>query len=647
MPAGAAPSLNGDLQFSKDGRRLFFGTAPAPTPVPSQTPIPLAVDLWSYRDSRLQSEQKHAAADDRKRTYRAVVDIASGRFAQLGAPELATIETNDNPAFALGSDLRPYEIERSWTGDDAADISAVALATGARRPLARKAVEVSLSPGGAFTLLWDRSRRHWIAVRMRDCRRTVLAAHAGVNFFDETDDHPAPPPPYGLGPWLAGDRGVIVYDRYDPWLVDPTTGSAVNLTHGFGRGTQTVYSVLDTDPDGEPLPARSPFLLSLRDQHRYASGFARVAADGGVPRTLLRVDKTVGNRAALDAPLHEQIDTPLQARNADRLVFTEESFREFRDWWATDRSFAHPRRVTDANPQLHTLRWGHEALISYRSAAGVPLRAVLLTPDGFNPHKRYPTLVYFYEKWSDQFHTFYAPVPRYPTIARYVSHGYVVVLPDIVYRAGHPGESALDCLLAAVDAVTARGIADPHRIGITGHSWSGYQVNYVLTRTNRFRAAEAGAAVANMTSAYGGIRLESGYVRESQYERGQSRIGATPWDRPDLYLENSGLFHVRNVHTPYLTMHNDADTAVPFEQGVEFITAMRRLGKPAYMFVFNGKEHNLRDTPADRDALLFWTVHFDEWFDYWLTGAPRPAWFDGVDYLHRGQRNVRPLFGEP
>lgn len=644
VPPGTTPNTNATPAFSKDGQRLFFGTAAAPTPVPSGTPVPTAVDLWSYRDLRLQSVQMHAAADDRKQTYRAVYDIGRRTFAQLGSPQLNRIETNNNPLVALGYDERPYAIADSWRGDGAADMYAVSLADGSRRLLARGAVETSLSPGGTYALCWDRASRHWLSIRTGDGKRTILAPHANVTFYDETDDHPAPPPAYGIGGWIAGDRAVIVYDRYDLWLVDPRSGDATNLTHGAGRAARTTYSALETDPERDAFPADEPLLLALSDQRTYASGYARVALSGATPHTLLRVDKLVNGVPG--AGLHDRIAPPLRARNASRVVFTQESFRQFRDLWSSDAAFTAPQRVTDANPQLDDYLWGTEELIAYSTPHGIPLRGVLLTPDHFNPRHKYPMLVYFYEKYSDQFHTFYAPVPRYPTIARYVSNGYVVLLPDVTYSVGHPGRSALECILAGVDAVAARGFIDPRRIGIAGHSWAGYQINYMLTQTNRFRAAEAGAAVSNMTSAYGGIRLESGVVRQFQYERGQSRIGATPWDRPDLYLENSGLFGVRNVHTPYLTMHNDADTAVPFEQGVEFITAMRRLGKLAYMFVFNGKEHNLRDTPADRDDLTFWAVHFDEWFDYWLKDAPRPAWFDGVDYLHRGERDVRPLFGE-
>jgi dipeptidyl aminopeptidase/acylaminoacyl peptidase len=255
-------------------------------------------------------------------------------------------------------------------------------------------------------------------------------------------------------------------------------------------------------------------------------------------------------------------------------------------------------------------------------------------------------LVYLYERFSDDLHVmpFTLPGPfTSPNLLRYVSNGYVVLVPDIAYRTGHPGKSALDCVLPAIDEVVRRGYVDDKRIGVAGHSWGAYQIAYMITKTDRFRAAEAGAAVDDMISAYGGIREGEGLVREFQYEVSQSRIGATPWDRTDLYLENSPLFGIKNIRTPYLTIANDADDAVPWQQGIEFNTALRRLGKEAYMFEFDGELHNLRG----REQQKFWTVHLDEFFDHFLKGAPEPAWMKGENpFITRGTRNVRSLFGE-
>jgi dipeptidyl aminopeptidase/acylaminoacyl peptidase len=144
-----------------------------------------------------------------------------------------------------------------------------------------------------------------------------------------------------------------------------------------------------------------------------------------------------------------------------------------------------------------------------------------------------------------------------------------------------------------------------------------------------------------MTSAYGGIRWGTGMSRAFQYEKTQSRIGAPLWGRALQFIENSPLFWVERVQTPYLTIHNDEDDAVPWYQGIEFFSALRRLGKEAYMFNFNGEKHGLRE----RENQKYWTVYLDEFFDHFLLGKPEPEWMTkGVPYLERGKRDVDALF---
>jgi dienelactone hydrolase len=602
------------------------------------------VDIWSWNDSVLQSQQRHDADQDRKRTNPAMYDLATHRFLQLGSKAMPDVERNDNPSYALGLDDRAYRKATSWLEEDYADVYAIDLKNGTRKLLARRASEgAALSPGGHYALVWDEPLQHWIAYDTSSGKRVVLGAHAKTRFALEDDDHPEPPQPYGDGGWLSGDRGVLLYDRYDVWLANPRTGAVKDITAGAGRRTHTVFSPVQPDRDADAFDPKQPILLSLIDEETLASGYARIPSAGGTPRTLLRADEIVnGIRQPFAGGLHDLGFAPIAARKAPVYAFTRQTFR-YKELWTSDASFGHLQQVSNLHPQQAQYRWGSERLIHYRAKDGTPLRAVLLVPDGLKRNAHAPMLVYFYETYSNLFHAYQAPAPgTSPNLTRYVSNGYVVLMPDVRYRIGHPGRSAVNCILPAVDAAIKTGYVNPKRVGIAGHSWAAYQINYLITQTHRFRAVEAGAAVDDMISAYGGIRLESGVVREGQYEHGQSRIGATPWDRPDLYIENSGLFHIKNITTPYLTVHNDGDTAVPQFQGVEFITAMRRLGKVAYMFSFDGEQHGI----TKRENQKYWTVHLDEWFDYWLKGAKRPSWFDGVPFLQRGERNVDALFGE-
>ena len=246
--------------------------------------------------------------------------------------------------------------------------------------------------------------------------------------------------------------------------------------------------------------------------------------------------------------------------------------------------------------------WGRSELIRFKNDDGVALSAALYKPENFDPKKKYPMLVYIYEPLSQNVNNFVEPRPSHNiNFAYYVSNGYLILTPDIVYTIGSPGPSALKCVLPAVQAVVDRGFVDENAIGIQGHSWGGYQTAYMITQTHRFRAAEAGAPVGNMTSAYSGIRWGSGLPRQFQYEQSQSRIARPLYEAPQKFIENSPIFHIQGVKTPLLILHDDNDDAVPWYQGIELFLALRRNGKEAYLFNYNGEFHGLRRRHDQKD----------------------------------------------
>ena len=245
-------------------------------------------------------------------------------------------------------------------------------------------------------------------------------------------------------------------------------------------------------------------------------------------------------------------------------------------------------------------------------------------------------MVYFYERSSDGLHQHFSPGPSRSSINRalYVSRGYLLFVPDIPYKIGWPGESAMNAVMPGVLSLVDEGFVDRGRIGVQGHSWGGYQISYMITRTNLFAAAEAGAPVSNMTSAYGGIRWASGMSRMFQYERTQSRIGGTLWDAQHRYIENSPLFQADKVETPLLMMHNDEDGAVPWYQGIEYFVALRRLQKPVWMLNYNGEGHGLGQRQNQKD----WAVRMQQFFDHYLMDAPAPVWMEeGVPATMKGR----------
>jgi dienelactone hydrolase len=632
LPKGFAVSENGQLSFTRDGTRLLMGTAPIAAPEVTDGPEPVKVDLWHFQDPLLQPMQKVRADQERRRSYRGLVHLSSRKFVQLADVDMPAVEfSSENAAIALGTSDVPYRRLTSWdTGYS--DVFTVNLDTGARQKILEKlGTDASLSPNGRYVIFFDDEQNAWFTQRVGETRRVNLTGSLSVKFEDELHDSPGEPRAYGVAGWTPDDRSVLLYDRFDIWEIRPDGTGARMITQGAGRRDGVVFRYQRLDPDLRAIPATEPILLDAVDDRTKASGFYRVSlAANAPPAKLMMVDKSVGN--------------PIKAKKADVVAFTMSRFEEFPNVWTTDLSFANPRKVTDANPQQQQFNWGRSELIEYVNADGKTLKAVLTKPEDFDPTKKYPLMVYIYEELSSGLHRYRAPSPGTSVnVTRYVSNGYIVLEPDIVYDNGYPGQSAEKCVIPAVHKVLSMGYVDPARVGIQGHSWGGYQITYLITRTNIFRAVEAGASVVNMVSAYGGIRWGTGMSRAFQYEKTQSRIGGPPWQYPLQFIENSPIFWVEKVNTPYLTIHNDEDDAVPWYQGIEWINAMRRLGKEAYMFTYNGEKHGLRD----RENQKHWTVHMAEFFDHHLKGAPKPEWMEkGVPFLERGKRDLSPFYGK-
>ncbi|HXS00257.1 MAG TPA: prolyl oligopeptidase family serine peptidase [Pyrinomonadaceae bacterium] len=616
-------SERANLSFSLDGSHLFLGTAPPPEPeknpdeeIPADEKV--LVDLWHWKDDYVQPIQRIRAEQDRNRSYRAVYDLQTKKFVQLADETMETISPSNDGSYAIGADNRKYRTISDYD-PGFTDYYLVNTADGSRKPLLTKQrSNVSLSPNAKYAIYFD--GKDWYSYSVADGSTANLTKNISANFYNEENDTPSTPGSYGIAGWTKDDADVLLYDRYDIWQVSPDGNSAKNLTDGIGRKESTALRYVRLDPRERWIDPDKPMLLSAENQETHDSGFYRDKVNSTAPpQKLLMAAKDFNN--------------PAKAKDADVMIMTASRFDQFPDIWVTNSSFRELKRVSNGDAQRAAFNWGTGELVSFKNTDGVPLKGLLLKPDNFDPKKKYPMIVYIYEKLSQGLHTFRNPAPGTsinPTY--YVSNGYLVFMPDIVYTIGYPGPSALKCVLPGVQAVVDRGYVNEKAIGIQGHSWGGYQIAYMVTQTNRFRAAAPGALVANMTSAYSGIRWGTGLPRQFQYERSQSRIGGSLWDYPLRYLDNSPIFRADRVETPLLMIHNDEDDAVPWYQGIEYFLALRRLGKEAYMFTYNGEKHGLRKRINQKD----YTRRLQEFFDHFLKGAPAPEWMEkGIPYLQR------------
>jgi dipeptidyl aminopeptidase/acylaminoacyl peptidase len=543
-----------NLSFSLDGSRLFLGASPPPEPeknadenIPADEKV--LVDLWHWKDDYIQPIQKVRAEQERQRSYRAAYDVKARKFVQLADEKLETLTPSTDGRLAIGSDNRAYRVTNDYD-PGMTDFYVVNAEDGSRKPVAQKQrFNVSLSPNGKYAIYFD--GKDWNAYSVATGAKINLTKSLGVNFFNEDNDTPELPNAYGVAGWTKDDASVLIYDRFDVWQVSPDGSGARNLTDGVGHQSKIQFRYVRLDPKERSIDPAKPLLLHAENEETRDSGFYRDRIGGGLPEKLIMGAKDYNN--------------PTKAKDADVLMFTASRFDEYPDVWITDSNFKSPKKISNGDAQRAQFNWGTAELVNFKNTDGVALKGLLLKPDDFDPKKKYPMIVYIYERLSQGLHQFRNPGPGTsinPTY--YVSNGYLIFMPDIVYKTGYPGRDALQCVLPAVQTVVDRGFVDENNIGIQGHSWGGYQIAYMVTQTNRFKAAEAGAAVVNMTSAYSGIRWGTGLPRQFQYEHSQSRIGGSLWEYPMRYLENSPLFHVDKIQTPLLLINNDEDDAVPW-----------------------------------------------------------------------------------
>lgn len=621
-------SKNGTLRFSDSGNRLFLGTAPI-LPLPDTTQLEEdkpKLDIWVWNEERLHTEQLKNLKKDLKKSYLAVFDFSTQRALQIETPDFTEITTtrDGDGETALAWSNRPYAIRSMWEGYPLInDFYLINLNTGETRRI-KKAVRATprLSPAGKFIYWYNAKDTTWHSYQIATGKEFILSEAGTIQAADELNDVPNFPDPYGSAGWLENDEALLVYDRYDMWQLSPIAAQPpINLTSN-GRATKISYRLIRFNPEpGKSISPKEKLLLFGHNEiSREDAYYDFKLASSDEPRPLLK--------GAF------KLNTPIKAKNGKTLVFTKENFNTYPNLWASTLTFQSFRQISDAAPQQKEFNWGTAELISWTSLDGLKLEGMLFKPENFDPNKKYPLIVNFYEKSSQRLLSYRIPEPHRSTIDYhyYTSNGYVIFNPDVYYKEGYPGESAFNCVMPGINKVLELGFVDKERIAAQGHSWGGYQVAYLATRTNLFAAIESGAPVVNMFSAYGGIRWGSGKNRSFQYEHTQSRIGKSIWEAPLRYLENSPLFTLDKIQTPILIMHNDDDGAVPWYQGIEFFIGMRRLGKPCWLLNYNDADH----WPMRMADRYDFQIRLAQFFDHYLKDAPMPVWMKkGIPATHK------------
>lgn len=638
MKLGMTVSGYGKVEFSKSGKRLFFGTEEIPsiedTSVAEIDKVKL--DIWHYKDDYLQTFQLDRLKYDSLKSFLAVYLFENNTVHQLASEKIPIVyQTNegDGETFVGISDFGK-RIESQWTGTTKKDIYAINVNEGSatliKNDLSGNINSSYVSPTGKYIMWYENQAKDyfiWDGVAIKNITEKIL-----VPVYDEEHDTPSDPSPYGVMGWEEGDVVVYIYDRYDIWKIDlAKNAEPINITDQRKEKVQVRYA--RTDPEKKFFKSDDFVALRIFNEDYKMSGY-----------NLYRFGTEFKKNNRLVAPAY--VSGLIKAKDDASFVYSSESYQlspnlkyakiNIDSAFTIANHLQNGRMISAINPQQKDYNWGTAELFKWKAYNGKMSEGIIYKPEDFDPKKKYPMICYFYETLSDGLFRYVppAPTPSRLNISFFVSRGYVVFAPDIHYSKGNPGKDAYNYVLSGARAVVKKGFVDSTRIGIQGQSWGGYQVAYLITATNFFKAAWAGAPVANMTSAYGGIRWESGVNRQFQYERTQSRIGATLWEKPELYIDNSPLFRLPKVKTPLVIMSNDKDGAVPWYQGIELFTAMRRLNKPVWLLNYNGEAHNLVERKNRKDI----SIREQQYFD-WLLKGERPAkWItEGVPAAKKGK----------
>ena len=624
-------TIGGDrkITFSKSGAVISLGVQPI-LPV-KDTSLPefdrVSLDIWHYADPTLQTVQLKNLDAILKSTEALLYRPADNAVTYLGKIKdrdlLKTMEGDGRYTYALIDSN--YVIASQWQGFSQRDLYVIDNNTG-KNKLIQKNIKVSqLSPSydGQSLVYYVEDQKKYKSYNITSGISKNILTDITVPLYDEENDMPDDPNAYGIAKWMQDHKHFLVYDKYDIWLVDAAGNSpSIKLTNG--RQNKITYRFVETDNDRQFLNGDANILLKTFNELDKSEGMVILSL---ATRKLFTLNQL---------PMH--LTTIVAAKKSNDLLVMQEDEKQSPNLYhyTFDTLKQNPMALTQINPQQSNYNWMTSQLVKWKSYTGKTAEGILYLPENFDAKKKYPMIVYFYERNNQSLHNYLppAPTPSRLNIPFFASRGYVVFVPDIWYTKGYPGQGAYDYILSGARAMVQKGFVDSTKIGLQGQSWGGYQIAYLITKTNLFAAAWAGAPVVNMTSAYGGIRWGSGLNRQFQYEKTQSRIGASLWERPDLYIKNSPLFDLPKVTTPLVIMSNDADDAVPWYQGIEMFTAMRRLDKKVWLLVYNNEAHNLVERKNRKDI----QIREQQFFDSFLKGAAMPTWLNsGVPALMKGR----------
>jgi len=614
---------SGGLKFSDDGQSIFVNLKRVSN-VEGAGDRAIHMQVWSYKDPKIKPVQEEEAVNNS--ACIAVVNIRK-RVVQMVLQNDERIFALSGPWAIIGKDLGRYGVfESGWNSAAQQSYRLVNLETRVSKELRHHVRNptggISLSPNGRWVVYYDVDKHNYFSYNVVTGKLKGITSGCHTIWIDYIKHYPEPSLAFSLSSakWLENDRAVLIYDNYDIWKIDPEGIKApVNITNGYGKRNHIRFSFLN---DGDPSRvvnfgnSSASYVRAINLENKDRGFFKIDIRHCGDPQLLSMGPYVYGEWEG-----HFYYNyPPIKAANANCFLVMRMSSTEAPNYFvSTDLKLF--SRVSNIAPQ-RKYNWLTTTLLRWRTFNGTYCSGILYKPEDFDIRKKYPVIFDYYEDRSDELNLFVRPGTSTGSIniPWFVSKGYLVFVPDIHYSIGHPGESAYNCVVSAALFLSRKAYVDSRRLGIQGHSFGGFETNYIVTHTGIFAAACSAAGFCDLISFYGSIAR--GSYPMFWAESIQGRLGVTPWNGEQLYLENSPVLKASAVTTPLLLMHNKGDNIVPFAQAVEFFTALRRLGKTAWLLQYDGSDHFVEG----RDQSLDYTLKMTQFFNHYLRDMQIPNW---------------------
>lgn len=571
-------------------------------------------DVWHWKDAEIQPRQKITYQQDKNANFLSVWNTDKNTFYQLATEAFPNSSLTGNQKYAIIATDKKY---KPAFKEDYADFNLVNTKTGESKLLFTRLqngfyTAPQSSPDGKFLLYFK--DKNWFTYQIATEQNTNITAAIKTDFWNTRDDHPATKPPFGIGGWIKGDKEVLLYDEYNIWAVAADGSNFRKITDG--EKEEIAFRVSRVDFEEIYLDDATPLYFSAYGDKTKKFGYYKY--ENGKTEKLLFEDL--------------QINRLTKSRSANVFAYVKQDYHQSPELYVSD-DFVKEQKIASTNVQQQNYNWGKSKLIAFTNKLGKKMQGALYYPANYEPGKQYPMIVYMYEILSNNVHNYVAPsIRRAYNTTNYTTNGYFVFQPDIVYETNDPGMSAVNCIVPGVKEVLKTGMIDANKVGIMGHSWGAYQTSFLITQTDIFKAAIAGAPLTDLISMSLSIYWNSGTPDQKIFETSQGRFDGPWYERTEAHIRNSPMFNASKIKAPLLVTFGDKDGAVDWHQGIEMYGTMRRMEKPFVMLVYADENHNF----TKKENQIDYQKRQREWFDHYLLGKPAEKWItDGVSYVDR------------